>query len=206
MIVEPAHAAGTRAAGQPVRWWRRGIGCAVVAVVLVVTGCGKDKPAEPRNTPQPGDTTSSSASGPSREEAGDKARTAYDTYMKAYANLAVDPNPDSARTEFARYVAEPRLSEAVKYFATLKSNGIVYQGLPIWKTDVTSAEVTQRPYTVAIQVCFDGTPFAAVYKATGKSAEPPGIPDKYVITAKVTQFDDGAWRLTEENADRSRSC
>jgi hypothetical protein len=185
---------------------KRVVGTCVVAVLVATAaiGCSNDKPTG--GGPTPGPSASPTSSADEQQQAKQRALAAYNGYRDAYVSAAADPNPTSAKPELAKFTADPLLNSLVNTLALDLGSGIVNQGHPVWKADPTAVNVATRPYSVTLRDCFDSADWTPVYKATGKSAAVAGQAKKYTVTAKAVQFDDGAWRITEAQADRNQPC
>lgn len=172
--------------------------------LLGVTSCTA-KPISPGASAAPSSAPPASPSAnPEEVEARTKAVEAYDGLREA--QIAASAKADTSGGDLAKYAAGTLLSE-LKYDLILKKEqGMVTKGKPTWNVQVTKVNIATRPFTVALEDCFDGTNWQTVFKATGKSAAVPGQTKKYVVRAQAVKYDDGRWLISSAKADRDRPC
>jgi len=179
---------------------------AVAATVLaaLLSGCGSEPDPDPSPSPVGVVPSAVSTIDPVEQDAREGALAAYDNYVRAY--VAASASGDTAGKELANYTADPLLRQ-LRYDLVLKRDqGLTTKGEPSWAARVTKVNVESRPFTAAIEDCFDGTNWQTVYKSSGKPAGVPGQAKRYVVTAEATQYDDGRWLIRQSAAQRERPC
>jgi hypothetical protein len=179
---------------------------AALATLLCATSCSA-KPAEPTGptgSAPPSAPPVSPSTSAEEAEARTKAVEAYDKLRKA--QVAASATADVKGGDLAKYAADPLLSEIRNDLYLKQQQGLVTKGKPQWSVKVTDVNVVTRPFTVALEDCFDGTDWRTVFKNTGKSAAVPGQAKKYTVRAEAVQYDDGRWLINTAKADRDRPC
>ncbi|MGV9349329.1 hypothetical protein ACWDSD_31945 [Streptomyces spiralis] len=86
-------------------------------------------------------------------------------------------------------------------------NGIVSKGEPKVIASESGVEVNFDgiPKTATLRLCFDQNTWTPIDKKTGKSVAPPNQVKRYTITANLENQGD-RWRVTDEKADKERTC
>src|SRR4051812_12023648 len=173
-----------------------------LTLLAPLTACSKEPagPSAPASSAPSSAPPASPSANAEEAEAQTKAVEAYNNLRKA--QVAASATADVKGGDIAKYAGQPLLSE-LKYDLILKQEqGLVTKGTPKWDVKVTKVNVASRPFTVALEDCFDGTDWQTVYRDSGKSAAVPGQAKKYLVRAEAVQFDDGRWLITESKADR----
>ncbi|MGW3312051.1 hypothetical protein ACWDG9_36330 [Streptomyces sp. NPDC001073] len=119
--------------------------------------------------------------------------------VKAYARSSLD---GSNITKYATGAALRDTKDTV--FVNLQ-NGIVVKGEP--KVTVTEDDVAFNAAgtRATLTVCFDLNSWESVDKETGKSVTPPNQVKRYTTVAHL-QEQDSRWLVTDEKADKTKSC
>jgi hypothetical protein len=200
-------------AGQVTRWMHsavrdRNVGAAALALCAAValTACGSsDDGDKGKESPEP--ATSSPTSTLSAQEARTRKdviaayRGMTDEQVKAYAKGSLS---GSKITDFATGKALRNVKDAV--FVNMQ-NGIVSKGEPkvIASENDVELNLDSAPKKATLRVCFDQDTWTPVDKKTGKSVAPPNQVKRYTINANLENQGD-RWRVTDEKADKERTC
>lgn len=169
----------------------------VAAFVLLVTGCGSNKPGG-APTPSPSATPSL---GP-RAVAERDALAAYIGMWQAMAKAGEVPDPDAP--ELRQHAADRALARLVSVLVTYRETGVVTRGAPITSARVTGASPADAPTEVTIADCGDSTNWTKHKKATGEliQDDPRG---RRNITAMVKPID-GSWKVVSFDVGDIGSC
>jgi hypothetical protein len=181
------------------------LGLAALLGLPVLAACRSGNGAQPAASASVRASASPSPSvDPKVADATGKALAAYNGYREAM--VAAEAAADYNNQDLPKYVADPLLTQAKGDLYLKQQQGYVMTGRPQWSPQVTTVNVTIRPYTVQITDCLDTTGWDTVNKATGKSVAVPGQAKKYVVTSEAKQYDDGRWLIDQSTADRSHLC
>ena len=186
---------------------RHRMAVAVLVILALAMAAGCSRSGGDRKPPvNPPSATSSVTPSVNAEEAAARAAAlaAYNGYREAYIKAAATADADS--TELTKYTADPLLAELKNDLKIKRDQGLVTTGRPVWNAQVTTTNVTVRPFTIQLDDCFDATNWPTVYKANGKPAGVPGQNKKYHVTAEATLYDDGRWLINSARAERERPC
>jgi hypothetical protein len=178
----------------------------LAVLAFVVAGCGGDDPAgTPGTAPA---SASPAAPSPTVDAESAEARTrALEVYGKfREAHVAASAAADPQGGDLAKYVADPLLTQLRNDLYIRAQQGIVTTGRPVWNPTVTTVNVSARPFTVELEDCFDATAWKTVFKSSSKDAAVPNQAKKYLVQAKVVQYDDGRWLVNTAKAERERPC
>ncbi|MFC8520456.1 hypothetical protein [Streptomyces sp. NPDC057257] len=86
-------------------------------------------------------------------------------------------------------------------------NGIVAKGEPTVIANESGVELNldSTPKTATLRLCFDQNSWTPIDKKTGKSVAPPNQVKRYTINANLENQGD-RWRVTDEKANKERTC
>jgi hypothetical protein len=144
------------------------------------------------------------------QAAASHAIAAYLNVQHAYDKAA--RTADYQDKTLGRYAGDPALHELQAYLFQLTRSGIVLvvRGAePSYAPTVVSVELTKSPPQIVLRDCPDSRSVYAVFKATGKSAEPSGPAyqphRKHPVMATVRQYG-GRWLVVELGGSRVQTC
>ncbi|GGM23862.1 threonine aldolase family protein [Dactylosporangium sucinum] len=175
-------------------------------LALAAAGCGEGPGQAPR-TPTVSSAVSSAVSPTVTAEEADARTKAVDAYTNfRKAQVAASANADPQGGDLPNYTADPLLTQLRNDIYLKAQQGLVTTGTPTWKPAVTRVDISTRPFTVDIDDCLDTSAWKTVIKASGKDAAVPDQARRYLVQAKVVQYDDGRWLVNTANAQRDRPC
>ncbi|MEW1648382.1 hypothetical protein [Streptomyces sp. NPDC091219] len=175
------------------------------SALAAAAGCSSGGGDTAQTSPSP--ATASATAAVSASDAQDRKDviSAYqgmtDEQVKAYAKSSL------AGSRITTYATGKALRDVKNSVFVNLQNGIVVKGEPkvtAGEDDVTlnSTGTAQR---ASLTVCFDMNTWEPVDKKTGKSVAPPHQVKRYTIAAQL-QKQGSQWQVTDEKADKERTC
>ena len=173
----------------------------VVAMLLLVTGCGGRHGGGSASGASASVAASSSASMTPRVVAERDALAAYAGMWMTMAKDAETSNPDDP--ELRRYAADKALALVVNSLAVDKQRGVLSLGRPVLHPRVVSLTPPDAPVEAEIEDCGNDADWTKV-KASGEPVNSvPGGNRKITATVRVV---DGTWKVVKTVVGEVGSC
>jgi hypothetical protein len=177
------------------------------AVVLVLSGCGQDRPDV--TTPAPGPTgtpTSVPAVAPSspadpQDAPQQQAVDAYVGMQRAYQEAVGTADPD--HPDLARYAAGEALQRLRDGIVSIRDRGLRGRGEATFQPVVESLDPPDAPTRITVRDCMD-TSGTELYDPSGQPYEDePGGLRLVIATVEIL---DGAWKVTSVGIHEVGTC
>lgn len=188
-------------------WNRRTIALALVAVaaITLAVGCSSDNGSTTATSPTLSSAkrtkTVSVDEAQAHKDVIDAYRGMTHEQVKAYAKGSLSGSKITA------YATGKALRDVKNDVFINMQNGIVSKGEPkvIASESGVAVDLGSTPKTATLRLCFDQNTWTPIDKKTGKSVAPPHQVKRYTITAHL-QNQGERWRVTDEKADKERTC
>ncbi|WP_280883305.1 hypothetical protein [Streptomyces pseudovenezuelae] len=185
---------------------RAALSALVLAALAMAAGCSSGNQDTAAASPTP------SSAEPSKTVSADEAQARKDV-LAAYQGMTEERVAAYAKASLAgsritKYATGAALRDVKDAVFVNMRNGIVVKGEPqviASQHDVSLGSGGGTARRATLRVCFDTNTWDPVDKKTGKSVAPPGQVKRYTITAHL-QKQSSQWRVTDEKADKERTC
>jgi hypothetical protein len=177
---------------------------ATVTVLSVAACSAKHTATAPAPTSAAPSVSAPASESTAAAQAEQQILAAYHNYREAYIAAAAVPDPTGGTLR--DYAGGTLLSLIKADLQSKVDEGYVMTGRPTWSVKVVTVNVTKAPYTAETEECFDSTNWKLVAQKTGKSVAAAGQNLKYLVTGKAERYDDGKWRIIDNQAQRDRPC
>ncbi|MFG2794156.1 hypothetical protein [Streptomyces sp. NPDC048419] len=205
MTASQRHASGRGAAVRTRNGYMVSSALVATAALIMTAGCSSGDHGTAAPSPSHSDTKPSKTASADETQARKAVIAAYrgmtDEQVKAYAKGSL------SGSKITDYATDKALRDVKNDVFINMQNGIVSKGEPKVIASESGVEVNldSSPKTATLRLCFDQNTWTPIDKKTGKSVAPPKQVKRYTINAKL-ENQGNRWRVTEEKADKERTC
>lgn len=176
-----------------------------LAAITLTAGCSSGGGTKADTSPTPSSTKPTKTVSADEAQARKDVIAAYrgmtDEQVKAYAKGSL------SGSKITDYATGKALRDVKNDVFINMQNGIVSKGEPKVIASESGVEVNldSTPKTATLRLCFDQNTWTPIDKKTGKSVAPPKRVKRYTINANL-ENQGARWRVTDEKADKERTC